>query len=74
MMLALVTGSGLFQTLAIYAIIIIAVCGVVALLWIAMRALGITPPDWFVKACWVLVIVVVMILIIKLLVYLVSGM
>lgn len=48
------------------AIWVVLVAGLVALVLIALRALKIAVPGWFVEACWAVAIVVVIVLAIKL--------
>ena len=60
-MLAVLAGWSIGQ-LAIAAVILVAV---VAIVWYATRAMGVTIPDWVVKIFWVVVIAVVAILAIK---------
>lgn len=45
---------------------IVIVCGLIALVAIAMRALKIVPPPWFIEALWVIVIVAVLVCAIRL--------
>jgi uncharacterized protein (DUF983 family) len=59
--LAVLAGYSLTQ-LAIAAIIIAGICAVV---WIGMRAMGVSPPAWFVQIVWVIVVVVVCVFAIK---------
>ena len=61
-MLAVLAGLSLGQ-IAVYAIVIAAV---VAIVWIAMRAMGVQPPGWAVQVFWVVVIAIVCILAIRL--------
>jgi hypothetical protein len=59
--LAVLAGYSLTQ-LAIAAIIIAGICAVV---WIGMRARGVSPPPWLVQILWVVVAVVVCVFAIK---------
>jgi hypothetical protein len=42
-----------------WVMLIIAVAGVIAILYIALRQLGITIPPWLIQVFWVVVVVVV---------------
>jgi hypothetical protein len=48
------------------AIVVVVLAGAVALVWIALKRLGITIPDWFQNVCWVVVVVLVVVFAIKL--------
>jgi hypothetical protein len=47
------------------AIAIVVVCGVIALVWVAMRQFGISIPAWVQQVLWIVAVVVVVILAIK---------
>lgn len=49
------------------AIAIVIIAGIVALVTIALRKMGITIPDWVIQAFWVVVVVIVIVCLIKLL-------
>jgi uncharacterized protein (DUF983 family) len=59
--LAVLAGYSLTQ-LAVAVIILAGICAVV---WIAMRAMGVSPPPWIVQVLWVVVVVVVCVCAVK---------
>jgi hypothetical protein len=47
------------------AIFVVVVAGIVALVWIGLRAMGVSPPSWVVQALWVVAIVFCICLLIR---------
>jgi hypothetical protein len=67
----LAAGAGLIQVVKLWAIVIIAICGIVAILYIILKVIGVSPPAWLINILWVILAVVIGIAAINLLVSLI---
>jgi hypothetical protein len=44
------------------AVLVVVIAAICALVYVALRQFGVTPPAWFIQVCWIVIVAIVVIL------------